>query len=58
MSDRDLIERTDPTEGSQPTVSDAAAFTRLLDAIPGAWDGAQAGLDDADAGRVVELAAL
>ena len=34
---------------------DAATISALLDAIPGAWDRAQQGLEDAEAGRVVPL---
>jgi predicted transcriptional regulator len=34
---------------------DAASVTALLDAIPGAWEDAEAGLADAAAGRVVPL---
>ena len=34
---------------------DPASVTALLDAVPGAWDDAQAGLADAAAGRVGPL---
>ena len=34
---------------------DATTITMLLDSIPGAWDRAQAGLDDVAAGRVIPL---
>jgi hypothetical protein len=34
---------------------DAATMTALLDAIPGAWESAQHGVADADAGRVIAL---
>jgi hypothetical protein len=34
---------------------DTVTVTTLLDAIPGAWERAQAGLADAAAGRVVDL---
>lgn len=34
---------------------DPVSVTALLDAIPGAWDSAQAGRFDADAGRVIPL---
>ncbi len=34
---------------------DPASVTALLDATPGAWDDAQAGLADAHAGRVIPL---
>ena len=34
---------------------DAATISALLDAIPGAWERAQQGLEDAEAGRVVPL---
>jgi predicted transcriptional regulator len=34
------------------------SVTALLDAIPGAWGDAEAGLDDAAAGRVIPLDAL
>ena len=37
---------------------DPIAVTALLDAIPGAWEDAQAGLADAAAGRVIPLDAL
>jgi predicted transcriptional regulator len=37
---------------------DSASVTALLDAIPGAWEDTQAGLADADAGRVIPLADL
>lgn len=34
---------------------DAATISALLDAIPGAWERAQQGLADVEAGRVVPL---
>ena len=34
---------------------DAATITDLLEAIPGAWEEAQAGLADTEAGRVLPL---
>ena len=34
---------------------DAATLTAILDAVPGAWERAQEGLADAEAGRVVSL---
>ena len=37
---------------------DPVSVTALLDATPGAWDDAQAGLADAAAGRVIPLDAL
>jgi predicted transcriptional regulator len=37
---------------------DPGSVTALLDAIPGAWDDAQAGLADAAAGRVIPLDSL
>ncbi len=37
---------------------DAITITALLDAIPGAWQQAQAGAADAAAGRVIDLADL
>ena len=41
-----LLDQVDP---------DVATITALLDAIPGAWERAQSGLADAEAGRVVCL---
>ncbi|HEY8868140.1 MAG TPA: hypothetical protein VIM30_01975 [Candidatus Limnocylindrales bacterium] len=40
------LDRADP---------DAATITALLDAIPGAWERAQQGLADVQAGRVVPI---
>lgn len=37
---------------------DAVTITALLDAIPGAWQQAQAGVADVAAGRVIDLADL
>jgi predicted transcriptional regulator len=37
---------------------DPDSVTALLDAIPGAWDDAQAGLADVAAGRVIPLDSL
>lgn len=34
---------------------DAATFPALLDALPGAWERAQAGLADVEAGRTIPL---
>lgn len=34
---------------------DPATITALLDAIPGAWDRAQEGIEDVKAGRVTDL---
>jgi hypothetical protein len=37
---------------------DAVTITALLEAIPGAWQQAQAGVADVTAGRVIDLADL
>lgn len=43
---------------SQPRDLDSETATRLLDSIPGAWVGAQRGVEDARAGRTTSLADL
>jgi hypothetical protein len=40
---------------AQPRGLEGETATRLLDSIPGAWEGAQRGLDDARAGRTTSL---
>lgn len=43
---------------AQPRNLDGETATRLLDSIPGAWETAQRGLDDARAGRTTSLGDL
>ncbi len=40
---------------SQPRDLDSETATKLLDSIPGAWEDAQRGLEDARAGRTTSL---
>ncbi len=40
---------------SQPRDLDSRTATKLLDSIPGAWEDAQRGLEDARAGRTTSL---
>ncbi len=43
---------------SQPRDLDSETATKLLDSIPGAWEDAQRGLEDARAGRTTSLDGL